>query len=110
MSLSLICCSLFVLQLGKTMVFLKAEAARALERMQTEKMMSLRPIVEFVEAAYRRISLKRNLEAVLPALIRAEAHCRRYVLFPAHALLYRHVFSCAHACLHACAQGKSLEV
>ncbi|CDJ58648.1 myosin A, putative [Eimeria maxima] len=63
--------------LGKTMVFLKAEAARALERMQTEKMMSLRPIVEFVEAAYRRISLKRNLEAVLPALIRAEAHCRR---------------------------------
>lgn len=64
-------------QVGKTMVFLKAESARALETLQAEKMMLFRPVVEFVEAAWKRVLLKRSLEAVLPSLIRVEAHCRR---------------------------------
>lgn len=61
------------------MVFLKADAARKLEALQAEKMMAFRPVVEFVESAWKRILLHRGLQAILPYLIRAESHCRRSV-------------------------------
>ncbi|XP_026193989.1 myosin-B/C [Cyclospora cayetanensis] len=70
--------------IGKTMVFLKAETARALEILQIEKMVSFRPIVDFVQSAWKRILLKRNLQAIMPLLIRAESHCRRHLAVREH--------------------------
>ncbi|KAL8453554.1 hypothetical protein Emag_001773 [Eimeria magna] len=70
--------------IGKTMVFMKADAARRLETLQVERMMAFRPAVEFVEAAWKRILLKRALQPILSRLIRAESHCRRHLTLLKH--------------------------
>lgn len=59
------------------MVFLKADAARKLEALQAEKILAFRPLVEFIQSAWKRILIKRSLQAILPLLVRAESHCRR---------------------------------
>lgn len=63
--------------MGKTMVFLKADAAKQLAALQLQRLFAFRPLVESVGAAWKRILIKRELETITPHLIRAEAHCRR---------------------------------
>ncbi|KAL8270345.1 hypothetical protein Esti_005732 [Eimeria stiedai] len=73
--------------IGKTMVFMKADAARRLETLQVERMMAFRPIVEFVEAAWKGILLKRALQPLISRLVRAESHCRRHLTLLKHGQL-----------------------
>ncbi|KAL8426640.1 hypothetical protein Efla_005897 [Eimeria flavescens] len=73
--------------IGKTMVFMKADAAKRLEVLQVKRMMAFRPAVEFIEAAWKRISIKRVLQPLISKLIRAESHCRRHLTLLEHGKL-----------------------
>lgn len=64
-------------RIGKTMVFLKQEGAKALSKIQREKLMEWENCVSVVEAAILKYKYKQHILEVEPSLRRVQAHIRK---------------------------------
>ncbi|PHJ20783.1 myosin c, partial [Cystoisospora suis] len=67
---------------GKTMVFVKSDAAKKLEVMQRERLSCFQPLVELLEPAWKKILIRRRMAKIIKALVRAEALSRMHMTEP----------------------------
>lgn len=66
--------------IGKTMVFLKQQAAKDLTKIQRESLSAWEPLVSVLEAAYAKKRYRRQVEKRIPHLTRVQAHIRRHLV------------------------------
>ena len=65
------------IQIGKTMVFLKQQAAKDLTKIQRERLSAWDPVVSVLEAACAKKRYRRQVVKQVPNLMRVQAHIRR---------------------------------
>ncbi|KAF8822282.1 myosin D [Cardiosporidium cionae] len=63
--------------IGKTMVFLKQQAAKDMTQLQREALAAWEPLVSVLESFYLKLRFKRKLESNMHSIIRIQAHIRR---------------------------------
>nr|AZL94460.1 myosin 2 [Nephromyces sp. MMRI]AZL94461.1 myosin 2 [Nephromyces sp. MMRI] len=66
--------------IGKTMVFLKQQAAKDLTKLQRERLMAWEPIISVLEAYFLKQKHMKKLREVFPHVIRIQAHLRRQIV------------------------------
>ncbi|CRG95132.1 myosin A, putative [Plasmodium gallinaceum] len=66
-----------MLKIGKTMVFLKQDAAKLLTKIQREKLIEWEKCVCVIEAAILKHKYKQRVNENIPSLIRVQAHIRK---------------------------------
>jgi len=66
--------------IGKTMVFLKQQAAKDLTKVQRERLSAWEPLVSVLEAAYAKKRYRRQVAKRIPHLTRVQAHIRRHLV------------------------------
>ncbi|CDJ31473.1 LOW QUALITY PROTEIN: uncharacterized protein EMH_0067060 [Eimeria mitis] len=67
-------------QVGKSMIFLKQEAAKQLTLLQRQCLSAWSPLVAVLEAVYFRLRLRQLLAKKQRYLVRAQAHIRRHIV------------------------------
>eukprot|EP00922_Rhytidocystis_sp_ex-Travisia-forbesii_P048908 GHVS01072820.1.p1 GENE.GHVS01072820.1~~GHVS01072820.1.p1 ORF type:complete len:827 (-),score=100.82 GHVS01072820.1:234-2714(-) len=62
---------------GKTMIFLKQQAAKNMTQKQRECLAAWEPLVAIIEAVYLKAKYKKAVEAHAPLIVRLQSHVRR---------------------------------
>ncbi|CDJ63030.1 hypothetical protein ENH_00032020 [Eimeria necatrix] len=67
-------------QVGKTMIFLKQDAAKQLTLLQRQCLAAWTPVVNVLEACYLKLRLKKAIQKKQHYIIRTQAHIRRHIV------------------------------
>jgi len=65
--------------IGRTMVFMKADAAKLMAHKQREALAAWQPLVVVIESAWTKIKYREKMSQVVPSLVRVQAHFLKLV-------------------------------